>query len=397
MIFSFFYTLFLHLYLFCKLVQWKKYRKVIGARLAINFPKIEKGARKLIWIHAVSLGETRAVAPLIERLKKRPDPPLIVLSAATRTGHEERIEGADWQVYLPLDLPYIITRVVKRVRPDTVLITETDFWFHFQRAAKEVGAKLVLINGKMSERSYARYERFPFLARYLLTPFDRLLVQNEHYARRFQELGLSNISVTGNLKLDAAPGGNLTREQLGLKDEIVLTIGSTHDPEEKIWLEVLDLLFERFSHLKVILVPRHPERFDQVAALARCGRWSLGDNFKKHRLLLMDRMGMLTSCYAVSDLAFVGGSLVSGIGGHNIIEPIFFKTPVLFGPHMESQSELVELAKSFSAGIEVERGELSRVVGELIEHPQKRAELRECGEKLLLQSGGAVEKTFALL
>jgi len=318
----------------------KKYRANFLSRLGKGFPEIDKKGRQLIWVHAVSLGETKAVAPLIKRLKKLNPSPLILLSTATLTGYqagEKMLPEADWHVFLPFDLSYLIRPIVKRVLPDYLVLTETDFWYHFLSACKEVGSKLILINGKLSERSLKRFLRFPLFARHLLHPFDHLCVQGQLYRTRFERVGIppSKLSVTGNLKLDG-DHPKLSPEQLtslktklGLTDQLVLTLGSTHHPEEAMWLKVLKKIWDKFPTLKVMFVPRHPERFNEVAKLLSAhsipfSRWSEEGTLHHNRILLVDAMGVLQKCYQLSDVTFVGGSFTPKVGGAQHFRALFF-------------------------------------------------------------------------
>lgn len=383
----------------------KKYRGLFNLRLGFTFPKIEKGRRKLIWIHAVSLGETKAILPLIEKFKALSHPPLILLSTLTKTGHQEGLKSqADWKVFLPFDFRFLIRPIVKRVKPDLVILTETDFWYHFQKEAKKSGAKLVVVNAKLSQRSFQRYRSLPFVKRKLLFPIDHFYVQGIHYENRFKKLGISSdkITVTGNIKLDHFPTVSTfpTRCQLGLSNQFVITIGSTHAPEEHIWIQALKQLWRRHSHLKAILVPRHPERFDEVAALLKreavpFSRWS--DSTHSGNVLLVDAMGVLLTCYQHCDLAFVGGSFTPKVGGHNLIEPLLFGKPVIFGPYMHSQPDLLDIVRSHHAGLQIEPEDIIPTVNQFIVNPSLSQKLGGNGEKLLLESKGALDFTFKLL
>lgn len=413
-LFGLLYDLGLHLYACAALpklaLHFRKYKKSFKAKLGLGFPLIEKGGRQLIWIHAVSLGETKAVAPLVKRLKSLKNPPLILLSTTTQTGHAEGLKSsptADYHVFLPFDFSYIIRRIVKKTSPNLLILTETDFWYHFQDAAKECGAELVVINGKISERSYKRLTSVPFLARNLFHSIDHFYVQGELYKNRFADLKvpLTKITVTGNLKLDSEveyfdPAS--LKQKLGLGSHFVLTLGSTHDPEEQIWIAALKKIWLTHPHLKVILVPRHPERFNEVAKLLASenipySRWSEEGTFEHASVLLVDAMGVLRKCYQICDLAFVGGSLTEKVGGHNILEPAFYGKPVLFGPYMHSQPDLLDLVHTFEAGLQVTNETLMTTLTHLINNPAERTKLGFNGQKLIASSRGALDKTFNAL
>ncbi len=404
--FSLVYDICLHAYILAACLNFRKYKNIFLKRLGKDFPVIEKKNRPLIWIHAVSVGETKAVAPLIKRLKSTANTPCILLSTVTETGHETGLKSApeaDYHVYLPLDFSYIIRPIMKRVAPDIVILTETDFWFHFQDAAKKSGAELIVINGKVSERSFNRLLKLPTLRKYLLYPIDHFYVQGELYRSRFEKLGIapSHLTVTGNLKLDGEieqEDVSLLKDQLGLSGKRVLTLGSTHDPEERLWIDALKQLWLHFPDLKVLIVPRHPERFNEVAHLLESeslsfSRWSDRGTLHGHDILLVDAMGVLRKCYQLSDLAFVGGSFTPKVGGHNILEPSFYGKPVLFGPYMHSQPDFLDLAKAYKAGIQIDSGEIASTVHRLFSSPSEAQELGANGRKLIKESSGALYET----
>lgn len=409
----FLYNLGIHLFLLFSLprVVWAllttgKYREGFLARLGRGFPKVEKKGAALIWIHAVSLGETKTVAPLIKMLKNLPSPPKILLTTATETGFKEG-EGlkVDFHGYLPLDLPYIIRPIVKRIQPDLVLLVESDFWWNFQEEAKKQGAKLVLVNGKISEKTFNRWRHMAALARGLFSSFDLFCLQGELYKERFLALGIApeKMRVTGNMKLDGFQEESfpLTRSGLGIGEkELLLTLGSTHAPEESLWIEWLQQIWKTHPHLRVALVPRHLERINQVMALLEKSKMDfqrLSEVKGEWRILLVDRMGVLRNLYALSDLAFVGGSFTKKVGGHNILEPGFYCVPALYGPHMHSQPNLVDLMRTYKAGRPVDEKNVVATTLELLGDESKRKELGLRGKKLLRESSGSVTTTFELI
>ena len=413
-LFSLAYDLFLHLYVCASLPKivrdWPKYKNNFWKRLGVGFPHIEKNGRPLVWIHGVSLGETKAAAPLVKRLKSLQNPPLIVLSTTTETGHAEGLKNAplaDFHLFLPFDFSYIIRPIIKRIAPDLVILTETDFWYHFQEAAKKVGAQLIVINGKISQRSFNRLGKFPFIAKRVLSSIDHFYLQGDLHRDRFAQLKIppSKLTVTGNLKLDAEIGVcdiPSLKKQLGITNQPILTLGSTHDPEERIWIGALKQLWSTFPDLKVLIAPRHPERFDAVAQLLFSHalpftRWSENGTFHTSSILLVDGMGLLKKCYQISDLAFVGGSFTPKIGGHNILEPLFYGKPVLFGPYMHSQPDLLELVNVYQAGLQIRPETIALTLQKLLTTPALCFQIGSNGLKLINSSRGALEHTFNLL
>jgi 3-deoxy-D-manno-octulosonic-acid transferase len=389
----------------------KKYRKSLPQRLGMHFPKIDKGNRPLIWIHAVSVGETIAVSALARQLKKVYPEAIFVISSTTETGHEEAkrsLPFADHHVYLTFDLRFIVNRIVKRTAPNLVILSETDFWLNFLQSAKSYGAKIALVNGKLSQRSMARFQKFPFFSKKLFSLVDIFCVQNKLYADRFVNAGISEdkLLVTGNLKFDAdsslMSSDEVAKwsELLGIEpNQLVLTIGSTHDPEEKLLLATLKKIWQEHPHLKVLLVPRHPERFNIVADLLTQEKIPFlrftKANKKRggERVILVDAMGILKKSYQLSHLAFVGGSFTSKVGGHNILEPSCYGVPVLFGPHMHTQTELVELVEKYGCGKQVSEENLYKEMCSFLENSTKRAEYGASGKQLLKDLKGATSRT----
>lgn len=311
-----------------------KCRNSLWQRLGFRFPLIEKGrgegGRRLIWIHAVSVGETKAVAAIAKKLRERDPAVLLVVSSITETGHAEAqrsLPFADFHVFLPLDVSWIIGPIVSRVAPDVVLIGETDLWYQFMRAAKRAGAFVALVNGKLSHRSAERLRKVPFFARPLLGQLDLFCLQSAAYLQRFAKLGVApnKLVVTGNTKFSSAPEVlaaaqlSLLRDRLGVAAQTpVVVAGSTHAGEEQIILEAMESVWKEFPAALLLLVPRHPERFDTVAALLdsrgiRYRRWSLLDSQQRDEgrgsVILVDAMGVLMCCYQLATIAIVGGQL----------------------------------------------------------------------------------------
>jgi 3-deoxy-D-manno-octulosonic-acid transferase len=375
-----------------------KYKENFLARFGHDFPEIDSKGKPIFWIHAVSVGEVKAVLPLVHNLKEKGNH--IILSCVTETGFAEAKKGVSEQesvVYLPFDLPYIIKPLVKKIQPKMVIITETDFWYHFQATAKECGAKLILVNGKISLRSLNRYRSFPYFAKNLLHSFDKLCVQNTLYARRFQTVGVlpSKLTITGNLKLESLE----VQESKSESADPILTLGSLHAPEEKLWIPLLRSLWKKKPHLKVYLVPRHPERFEEVAKLLKTERltfkrWSEQTHFDAcTKLILVDTMGELTTCYCRSKVAFVGGSLTPKVGGHNLLEPLQYGVPVIYGPYIYNQTQFHELVQLYGAGFKLPLTSMEQEVFSLLENEERRLNIASKGPKLIEDSRGALEKT----
>lgn len=391
-----------------------KYRKSLLNRFGVGFPSINKEGRPLVWIHAVSLGETKAVAALVRMLESRLNNPIIIFSTTTETGYTEACRGvnADHHVYLPFDFGWVINPIMQRTAPDLLILCESDFWYNLLKSAKKNGAKTVLVNGKLSVRSMNRFNKFRFFTNRLFSFIDLLCVQSALYGNRFEEIGIAaqKIVATGNMKFDGdyarLPKENLNswRSELniGSKDP-VLVIGSSHSPEEIQLLDVLSRVWKIFPDLKVLLVPRHPERFNEVAGILQ------KKNMHYRRLsetntdgisapvILIDAMGLLRKCYQLADVAIVAGSYTPKVGGHNILEPSWYGVPVIYGPFMQAQPDLADLMKEYQAGLQVGLSELQSVLVDLVQNEDKRKVLGDAGLRLASDVHGATEKTSDLI
>ncbi len=407
-IYQFFLFLGFIFYLPC-LVLRKKGGPTLKERLGILSKVPRKTKSRLVWIHAVSLGEAKAAAPLAKMMKEAygGDAEFVISfgTASGREAAEKSIPFADFYLYLPLDFIWIMKNLVKGARPDLVIICETDLWYNFLNQCKQEGAKLILVNGKMSERTFLRYQAFSFWAGKIFPLFYRICVQSYHYAHRFEKLGVqkSVIKITGNLKLDnKEPVFTGSKEEMGLNDrDLVLVIGSTHHPEERWFLEILEGMWDDFPNLKVLLVPRHPERFNEVEELLEQSglpyRKYTDKDSQPFKIQLVDAMGILKNCYQFADAAIVGGSYVKDVGGHNILEPSEFGVAVVFGPNMQSQPELIELCIAYGAGLQAAIEELPSVLRSLLKNKQKRDILGQNGLRLIQDNRGASRRTFEII
>lgn len=397
------------------MLRFGKYRKSFKKRLGLGFPKISKGDQKLIWIHAVSMGETKAVYPLAKKLREDLPNAIFLISSATETGYAEAKKTftfANFHVFLPFDFSWIIKPILKRVRPDLVIISENDLWLQFLSAAKKNGAKIAIVNGKISERSLKRFLFFPFFTKRLFSQIDLFCMQSDRYKERLLKLRIpkEKIVVSGNLKLDADLKQHSVEELQTLKDRFkidddtpVIVAGSTHFGEESLIVKTFLMLLPKFPKAKLFLVPRHPERFNEVATLLKNFqipylRWSAFEEVSgKEKIILIDAMGVLLSCYQIADLTIVGGSFNSKVGGHNIVEPSWYSKPVIFGPHMHSQPDLVDLIHEFKAGLQVSEDTLLEAVTSLLESKAKASQIGLQGLNLVKAMRGSNQKTLETL
>ncbi|MBS0622861.1 MAG: 3-deoxy-D-manno-octulosonic acid transferase [Verrucomicrobia bacterium] len=348
-----------------------------------------------VWIHAVSLGEAKAVIPLVERLQEHDSKIRIVISSVTETGHAEvkRSMPGVAAIYLPLDMRWLMERAVKKITPDLFLLSETDYWPALLRTLKKRGTPIVVVNGKLSASTAKWHCRLPWLRRNTLALVDQFCLQSEVYKERLEALGIApeRLYVTGNLKFDGQKAP-LKPLELSLKKPI-LTIGSSHPEEEERLLRALSPLLAK--GLLVLLVPRHPHRFDEVAKMVlatgwRASRYSEGIKGDE-RIIVVDQMGLLIQLYALSDVAIVAGSFTEEVGGHNLLEPIRLGVPTLFGPHMESQADMADLVLHYGAGRQVTFEEVAQEVQRALNEP---ATLQEGARRLLEATQGSVERTW---
>lgn len=389
-----------------------KYKKSFWQKLGFKFPVIDKRGRSLIWVHVVSVGETKAVSALVKKIKNGQAKPLILVTSSTETGHAEAKKSmafADHHAFLPFDFSWIIKPIIRRIKPNLIILCETDWWYNFLHCAKENGACVVVVNGKISERSTSRFNKIPFFTKKLFDLIDLLCVQSSHYLHRFEKLGIDKkrLVVTGNIKFDddhhKSPADVLQglRARLALnEDDEVVVIGSTHNTEEVELLNALHPLWEKHPCLKVLVVPRHPERFDEVASIIhkmglKLHRYtSPGGPKKNAQVVLVDAMGVLRLCYQLATVAVVAGSFTGKVGGHNILEPLYYDVPVVFGPYMFGQPELLDLVLEHEAGLQAkDSASVGEAVALLLENRSLRCALIEKGRALVKECRGATEHT----
>ena len=393
-----------------QMIVHKKYRKSFLARCGFQFVH-KRGSGPLFWFHAVSVGETSAIAKLALKIKEANKNASVIITSITETGHataKKVMPFADDHLFLPFDSFFIMRRFVSKIVPDVVILSEGDFWYRFFREVKKKGAVIILANGKISEKSKTLFKSVSFLAKKLFSMIDLFLVQSEHYKMRFLQLSVpgSKIKVTGNTKGDmqvipmTADEKGSFAASLGIRpSDFVIVAGSTHDPEETMIVEGLLPLLKEHPSVKLLIVPRHPERFDTVAGMLKgislsSRRMSSGAIEPIVQLLLIDAMGLLTKCYQLAHVAICAGSFVSHVGGHNILEPSFFDVPVICGPHMHSQPELIAQALAWKSCLQIKIGELHDTVKYLVDHKTEREAIGRRGGELIKSLQGAIERSF---
>ncbi|MDR0211826.1 MAG: lipid IV(A) 3-deoxy-D-manno-octulosonic acid transferase [Pseudomonas putida] len=388
------------------------YGQRIAERFACKLAPMRQGG---IWVHAVSVGESIAAAPMIRALLKAyPDLP-ITLTCMTPTGSERiRAMFADepriQHCYLPYDLPWAAGRFLDHVRPRLGIIMETELWPNHIHQCTKRGIPVALANARLSERSARGYARFAGLTGPMLAEMSLIAVQTEAEAERFRRLGARPecVQVTGSIKFDLKideqlqPRARALREQWGAEQRPVWIAASTHDGEDALILEAHRQLLQAHGDALLILVPRHPERFDAVHALCReqfetVRRSSGAPVSGQTAVLLGDTMGELLFLYALADIAFVGGSLVA-TGGHNPLEPAALALPVIMGPHVFNFLEISALLREAGALQQVDDAEgLAGAVRRLIELPQDARRMGLAGRAVMQANQGALERLLQSL
>jgi len=401
MIRSSLYDLFFGIVVLCSLPKLSieyffrgKYRASLSARIRPRIP--EKLKKPLIWLHGVSVGEIKALSTLVPHIKKAYPDAFIFITTVTETGGgqaNKSVPDADAIQYLPLDFSWIIGPFVQALRPKLLILVEGDYWYNLMREVKNCGGSIVVVNGKISERSVKRYLLFSAFSHHLFSLIDYFCLQSEDHLSSFLKLGVSlkKSFVTGNLKFDI-PSLSLSesdcrayKRDLGIAEgDVVVTLGSTHEGEESPLLNIFRSLQRRLPNLKVLLLPRHPERFSRVGRLVA----------HYPRVILVDRMGVLPKCYCISDLAVVGGSFVKGVGGHDIFEPMKMGVPTLFGPFMHNQRELVRLVTESGAGRSVPLEALHATLEELLSNAHLLHIMGEKGRRCAQTVMGSALRTW---
>ncbi len=405
------YDLALLLYVLCALPKFlydllffKKYRSSIKQRLGIG---LKTFSDKTIWVHAVSVGEIRASRHLIAAIAKKKGNKKLIVSTTTETGRQEaqRLLPADEFIYLPLDFSFLIKRALKKINPEILIFIESDFWHNLLRLSKKSGCFTALVSAKISERSYGRFMLAPFFSKRLFADLDLILPQNETYKERFLNLRAEpdRVQVAGNLKYDNLESPLSLDEKRGYlqdlairPDDFVIAVGSTHFPEEEALIGVFKRIWQRHANVKILLAPRHPERFNSVAELLQkegIDYYCLSSKTsqkREGRVVLIDKMGCLSACFQLSRMAIIGGSFFNKVGGHNILEPVFFNVPVIFGPYMFGQRDLEKIVLENGWGSQVGIEKLEEALIDFIQGNRLKIENTEA-------ICGVMEKTLKFL
>jgi 3-deoxy-D-manno-octulosonic-acid transferase len=372
--------------------------------------------RAAVWIHAVSVGEVLSARPLVEGLKRRMPGRPVYVSTTTETGQQlarERLKGADAVFYFPLDWVFPVRRALRQMRPALVVVMETEIWPNFLREARKLEIPVVFANARISERSFARYNRWKSLTTEfyvgVMQDAELFLAQTPEDAERLSAMGApeDRVEIVGNLKYDSEPppvtalASWLSVQVTEQRRWPVLVAGSVVAQEEEAVLAAYDIVRRQWSGALLVLAPRKPDRFDAAAEIAEAGGWrvvrrsriDLSAPLDEHTdVLVLDSIGELAGLYALADAAFVGGSLVPA-GGHNILEPAWFGRVPVFGSSMENFREMADRFLSAHAAVQVHSGpELGKVWVQLIEGVTLRERMGKAARELWERNRGATQR-----
>jgi len=405
-------------WMIARLISSGKNRNLFAQKLGF-IPKevlAKMVGRPRIWVHAVSGGEVSAIHPLIRQLREAYPEGCLMLSTGTESGKKiasERALEATATFFFPLDLSFVVRRVIRRVRPDLFILAETELWPNFLRIVKEEGAKTMLANGRISERSFNRYRKTRFFWMAVLDHLDAMSMIRVQDGERIIAMGANPVKVfvNGNCKFDQAAFSvePTFREEMKKllevdEEDLLLIAGSTHEGEEEAVLQVFSEIRRRYPEIILVLVPRHVERTPRVERLL--AKYGIDDFVRRSqvevggrrgkRVVLWDTFGELFKVYSVGTVVFCGASLVPKLG-QNILEPAAWGKVVLYGPSMDDFLDAHQLLQSVGAGVIVRSAaELAERCLYLLDHPHELTERGEAGREALLAQRGATRKNLEL-
>lgn len=402
------------------LIVTRRYRYGMADRLGILSKGLKSASSRgrIIWIHAVSAGEMKAAGILAPLLRKNFPSHTIVFSSVTHAGNKIAgtiAKGNEEIFYLPMDLSFIVDKVARTIKPEFFLCLEAELWPNLINSLYKAGVRIILVNGKISEKSFAGYRKIRFMISSILNKFSLCLMQTEKDRMRILALGApkDKVFVTGNLKfdmsmLDPADKRRKIREHLKIRDEDVLLVaGSTSRGEEEEIISCFSELKKDYNSLKLLIAPRHIERTEEVERLL------LRSGFKSIRysslsleprasslksVFILDTMGELKSIYTSSDIVFVGGSLIKKRGGQNPIEPASLSKPVIFGKFMANYRDVAKSFVENGAAIQAgNRNELYSAIKLLLDKPSERKKMGLNAKACVEQNSGSTQRILDLI
>lgn len=389
----------------------RKFHRGFWMRLGF-FPRTliagEKAPQPSLWIHAVSVGEVRAISGFLRGLKKKFPQFRVILTTVTPTGYSlaSQLKEADLVLFAPLDFSFIVQKYIRLLRPRIYVSVETEIWPGLFWSLNKNAVPIVLVNGRISDRSFQRYFQLRFLFKQILQGVRIFCMQSQRDAERIIKLGIpaEKVKVAGNLKFDDLPSGQeFQLKDFGFKkNETIWIAGSTHPGEEEIVLKIFKSLITQFKDLRLILAPRHIERTKEVLDLVvkfgfqplKLSELMEGAVCRHDRVVVVDTIGQLKSLYRLSRIVFIGKSL-TGSGGQNIIEPAFFGNAVVVGPLMQNFKDMVEVFLKDQAILQVKDAqELEEKMKFLFAHPAERDRLGQAAQTVIEKYQGATAQTL---
>src|ERR1051326_1242013 len=394
-----------------QMLRLGKYRSGLAERLGRVPARLNDAPPGPNWVHAVSVGEVLAVSQLVNDLQKQHLDRQVFVSTTTATGQalaRQRF-GENRVFFMPLDFGFAVRRYLNALKPQLLVIAETEFWPNLLHLARKRQTAIAIVNARISDRSFPRYKRFKWFFGRVLSEIDLFLTQTTEDAQRLRDIGAptERVRVSGNLKFDVRPNAQpelITglRAAIG-KDSPVIVCGSTAEGEEEPLLAAFKAVQQQFPTVVMILAPRHPERFEKVAVLIssqgfpsqRRSQWHSPQSIRSG-IFLLDSVGELAAIYELADVAFVGGSLVP-TGGHNILEPAQYGAAILVGPHTFNFREIVTLFEQADAAKTVTAETLAAQFLSLLGKPEDRQHMGRAAKELFAKHAGATRRTLDAL
>ena len=384
---------------------------LLDSLLSSHHPPISPiGNRGCIWVHAVSVGEVMAASPLLIKIREHYPSKKIILSTITDTGQKvagERAPEGTGIMYLPFDIFVILNAVVKRLKPEILIVIETELWPNLFRVFRENRIPVILLNGRISEKSFRGYRKISFFMRKVLSHVNFFGMQSEEYAGRIRSLGVGGTRVQnlGNFKFDTKPPSQISGWTAEIRGPVIIA-GSTHEGEEEMITSVYIELRKVIPDLNLVIAPRHPERFKSVEEMLRSKKIAFAKrsefgarNTKSEALIgtivLLDTVGELSAMYGLSDIAIIGKSF-RGFGGQNPLEPAYWGKPIICGPHMENFPVIKDFYDA-GAAVMADEKELFSTLKELLLFPERAKEIGSKAREIYTENAGAVERALNVM
>jgi 3-deoxy-D-manno-octulosonic-acid transferase len=416
LLYSFLLTVGFVLFLPIFLLKREKYFSGFWQRFG-KLPAFEQDERKVLWLHCVSVGETNAAQPLVAELSENFPEYRLVVSTTTKTGQElaKKIfkDKAELVFYFPFDWKFTVRRALRRIKPSVVLLMETEIWFNFLRQTSKSGARIAIVNGRLSEKSFKRFSWIKGTMRRVLHYIDLALMQTRADAKRLIDLGIrsSKVKITGNIKFDQADAENALTEAFRKRFEFeenspLIIAASTHAPEETFILQAFKDVWKNSASEKLprlLIAPRHPERFAEVATLVEKSGFDWvkrteqeSERDKRAEIILLDSIGELRAVYPLAEIVFVGGSLIPH-GGQSILEPALARKAIVTGFYTMNFADIVREFSAQDALVQLPKAgekKLAEIFTELLQDAEKREKLAANAFAMMKKNRGATAKTI---